>query len=528
MNTTCPAIHLSLHGYPALSVDGRPVALQLKSGLALLAFLSEQAHPVGRDTLAALLWPDAPPGRGRGRLRRLVHEVHTALGAELIGANPDALWLRPGVGSDLKRTAAAIEAADAVRLAEPASSQVLAGFTLDSDSFEDWLESRRREQRTAVAAGLERAIRHALEAGPADDAERVAEALLRLDGCAESAHIARIEARARRADAPGVESAYFEAAQRWREELGLRPSARIEAAYARAQAALRASETTPAIGYAPTAHGQVAHASWGEGDEAIVVMWGLMTNLEVGLDEPRVRAMLDRLARRHHVVLIDRRGMGLSERVGVAPGAASATEDVCAVLDHLGLRRAWLFGSSVGGTLALDVALRRPDRVAGLLLFGTSACGRWTPETPWALHPRALEAWLERLSEPAHYDEGLRRFAPSVADDPQVRAWYARLLRNAASRIGVAELLRAFQALDLRPRLGAVRVPTLVMQRRADRVVPLAAGEQLARAIPGARLERLEGEDHFLWHGDSGAVLRAVEHFVARHGQAQAREALAA
>jgi pimeloyl-ACP methyl ester carboxylesterase len=109
-----------------------------------------------------------------------------------------------------------------------------------------------------------------------------------------------------------------------------------------------------------------------------------------------------------------------------------------------------------------------------------------------------------------------------------VRAWYVRLLRNAASRLGVRELLRAFHALDLSPRLAAVRVPTLVLQREDDRVVPRAAGEQIARGIPGAQLARLPGEDHFLWHGDSDAVLAAVEGFVARHAAARWREARAA
>jgi DNA-binding SARP family transcriptional activator len=247
MNTNRPSIDLSLHGYPGLSLDGRPVALPLKRGLALIAFLSAHARPVGRDALAALLWPEAPPGRGRGRLRRLVHEVHAALGVELIDASADALWLRAGVSSDWQRTTAAIEAADAARLAEPLASQFLAGFTLDSDAFEDWLEGRRREQLAAVRSGLERAIGPALDAGRFDDAERAAEALLRLEPCAEGAHIARIEARARRADAAGVESAYFEGAQRWREELGLRPSARIEAAYARALATLRSAEQASPI-----------------------------------------------------------------------------------------------------------------------------------------------------------------------------------------------------------------------------------------------------------------------------------------
>lgn len=523
-----PRVRLALHAYPEVVIDGRAVPLKLKRGLALLAYLGLRGQRIGRDPLVALLWPDAPAGLGRGRLRRLVHELHAVLGRRLVDGDADALWLAAGVASDVQDTRAAILAADASALATPEAAGLLEGFSIDSDAFEDWLDGERRAWRAAVARALERAVDAALAAQDSVAAERAGEALLHLEPLAETGLIAQLAARAARGDAAGVEAAYCEGAQRWRDEFGSRPSARIEAAYAAALQALNGHAERPEIRFAPTAHGEVAYASWGEGDDTLVVMWGLMTNIEVGLDEPRVRAVLGRLAQRHRIVMIDRRGMGLSERVGVAPTAASANEDVCAVLDHLGLDRAWLFGSSVGGTMAIDVALRRPDRVAGLLLYGTSASGRWSPETPWALHPRVMEAWLERLCDPDHYDEGLRRFAPSVADDPQVRAWYVRLLRNAASRLGVRELLRAFHAMDLGPRLGAVRVPTLVMQREGDRVVPLAAGEQIARGIPGAQLARLPGEDHFLWHGDSDAVLAAVEGFVARHAGARWREARAA
>jgi pimeloyl-ACP methyl ester carboxylesterase len=517
-----PSLTLNLHGYPRVSRDGKALPLKLKRGLALLAYLALEARAVGRDTLAALLWPEARCGVGRGRLRRLVHEVNALVGRAAIDGDADALRLAPGVGCDLAHTRAAMVTGAVAALAEPMAAELMAGFTLDSDAFDDWLSARRREWYEAVQRALERAAERAAEAGDAAALELAAAALLRADPCSERGHMARLQACALAGDAAALEAAYFELAQRWREELGIKPSARIEAAYTEARSRVDTAKA-PAIAYAPTTHGDVAHVCLGDTGPPIVVMWGLMTNLEVGLDEPRVRAMLERLARRHRVVLIDRRGMGLSERVGVAADAASASEDVCAVLDHLGLDRAWLFGSSVGGTMALDIALRRPDRVAGLLLYGTSASGRWTPATPWALHARALDAWLDCLADSAHYDEGLRRFAPTAADDPQVQAWYARLLRNAASRLGVRELLRAFHATDLSARLGAVHVPTLVLQRRGDRVVPLAAGEHLARNIAGAELETLDGDDHFLWHGDSGAVLRAVERFVAPYRAADAQ-----
>lgn len=512
---------LTLHGYPGARRAGAEVPLKLKRGLALLAYLAVEARPVGRDVLAALLWPEAMPGVGRGRLRRLVHEVNTLLGGTTIAGDGDTLQLARGVATDIERTRAAMTEGDAAALAQPMAAELVAGFTLDSDAFDDWLAAQRRSWREQVQRALERAADAAVERADAAVLEVAAPALLRHDGCSETGHIARLHAASLRGDGAALEGAYFEAAHRWREELGLRPSARIEAAYAAARKRLPPATALQHIAYAPTAQGDVAYACWGPQEApgaALMLLWGLMTNLEVAFEEPRVRAVVERLAAARRVLAFDRRGMGLSERVGIAPDAASIGEDVIAVLDHLGVERAWLFGASAGGTMALDVALRQPQRVAGLVLFGTSASGRWSAETPWGLKREALDAWLERLSDPAHYHEGLRRFAPSAADDPHVQAWFARLLRNAASRGGVRELLRAFHATDVQARLHEVRLPTLVLQRRGDRIVPQAAGEQLAREIPGAELALLDGADHFLWHGDSGTVTDAIEAFVARHG----------
>jgi DNA-binding SARP family transcriptional activator len=279
------SVHLALHAYPQITIDGRPRALKLKPGLALLATLCRRARPVGRDALAALLWPDAPAGRGRARLRRLVHEMHGALGHAVIASDADALWLADGIESDLQRTQAAVETADAAVLCETQAAGLLEGFTLDSDVFADWLESERRVQRASLVRALERAIDVALATQRGEDAERAGDALLRLEPTAEAGHIARLTTRAARGDAAAVETAYFEAARLWREELGLRPSARIEAAYAQAQSRLQR----------------------GDAAASIVVMWHATPDREAGSGPQRLRALLDRLARRHRVVLIERR-----------------------------------------------------------------------------------------------------------------------------------------------------------------------------------------------------------------------------
>ncbi len=517
-------IELRLHGYPTLVIDGRPVACKLKRALALLARLADAGQPLGRQSLAEQLWPDADGATARARLRRLAHELNTLAGSTLVEGDVHALWLTRACRSDLQATAEAIEAGDVEPLLAAGSEGVLEGFTLDAEAFDDWLAARRRQQRVALQRALERAAEAALAGDDAARLQRLGMRLLQLDDCAESGHAARLRACALVGDAAGVESAYHAAAQRLREELGVRPSARLEAAYAQAQSLLRQAVAVPAIDYADSGHGEVAHACWGRGGgEAIVVLWGLIGNINVAFDEPRACAFLDRLARRHRVVMLDRRGTGLSERVGVVADAAEGARDIVTTLDHLGIERAWLFGSSFGGTIALDFALRHPERTAGLLLFGTSACGAWSPDWPWALRHERFDDWISCLTDPTLYNCSLRRFAPSVADDPAVQAWYARLLRNAASRRGAVASLHAYQAMDLRQRVGEIDVPTLVMQCRGDRIVPFEAGRWLARAIPGAHFAPLEGADHFLWHGDADAVAEHVEGFVGSH----AREARA-
>jgi DNA-binding SARP family transcriptional activator len=245
-------LQLCLHGYPRARVHGRPAPVGRKRGLALIAYLSLCAQPVGRDGLAALLWPDAPAGLGRGRLRRLAHELNSAVAPRLVEGDADALWLAPAWGSDVQATRAAIAAPDLralTTLCDPAAAGLLEGFALDgSDAFDDWLDSERRALRAVLAHALERALAAALEVADADAAESAAQALLRLDAGAEAGHIARLQARALRGDAAGVEAAYFDGAERWRADYGSRPSARVEAAYAVARA--RLSSYRPPIRHA--------------------------------------------------------------------------------------------------------------------------------------------------------------------------------------------------------------------------------------------------------------------------------------
>nr|WP_284617706.1 alpha/beta hydrolase [Rubrivivax pictus] len=533
---TAAELVLACTGYPVLTRRGQPLPLNLKRGLALLVHLSELQRKAARPLLAALLWPDAPEDTGRGRLRRLCHEVNAALGIELLTGDADALWLvddGAGLATDVQavRRAAmqlltgtgATESLLAIeRLCRPDAASILHGFDCGSDAFESWLAQRRSEQQRLVTRALARGGEQLLAIGQPALAAEVAAALVRLDPLCDTGHALRLAAQGRLGDAAAVEAAYFACAELLREELGIRPSAGIEAAYAEARARLSrppeddepAARALPPIRFADADGDAVAYLELGSPAApggTMVVLFGLWSHLEVAWEQPVIRATLDRLARRFHVVLIDRRGVGLSDRPAL--DAAAGALDIEAVRHALGVPRLWLFANSVGGALAIEYAVNHPERVRGLMLYATGARGTWAPDYPWAITPAQLDAWVQRVQSSWGAAVSLEQFAPSVAQDPAARDWWARLLRQSATRQGAASVLRTLAAIDVRPQLPRLRVPTLVVQREGDRIVRAAAGRHLADHIAGAKFILLPGADNLMWFGDTEAVIHEVEGF---------------
>ena len=532
-------LHLRLHAYPAVAIDGVDAPLRLKRGVALLALLAELARKVSRTQAAGLLWPDAHESLGRSRLRRLVHEVHAQCGAELISADADALWIdaaRWAVSTDVQRVRAAaraflgetgVEMPDPAALLAPDAAALLDGFDFESDEYAQWLAQRRAEHRRLLSRALQRlAERHAAQ-GDAAIAVEAAERLIALDPAADAGYAVLIAAHGRGGDLAAVESAYFRCADLLRAEFGVAPSPAVEAAYAAAlaqvqgavQGAVPGAVAPPRvqIHFAQTNDGAVAYSRHGDAGPTVVVVPGLLSHIEIALEEPRIRRCVERLAERHRVVLVDRRGTGLSERVGVAPTIASAVEDIAAVVEALGDERVWLFGASVGGAIAIAAAAEMPGRLAGLVLYGAGARGSRAPDYPWAMTGEQMERWLALLRAGWGEATSLEAFAPDAAHEPQVRAWWARMLRSAASQNGVAAILRAFHETDVRDRLPGLSLPTLVIQREDDRIVRAGAGRYIASCVPGATLAMMPGRDHWWWHGDADAVLEAIERFIAAH-----------
>jgi pimeloyl-ACP methyl ester carboxylesterase/DNA-binding SARP family transcriptional activator len=532
-------VDIRCKSYPTVYVDGLPAPLKLKRGLALLVYLGELARKVARTQLAETLWPDAPSDTARARLRRLCHEVNGVLGFDALLGDADTLWLDAADSGTVSDVAQVRQSAQQL-LATPNdarsreslehllasdSHRVLDGFELDADVFNAWLDARRIEHERLVVRALSRAAEHLSASGQPALATEAAARLIAIDALADLGHAVLLTARSQLGDAAGVEAAYFACADVLRNELGIRPSAYIEAAYADARAQLtvlpeqRAARPSlsPPIRFADAVDGSVAYLELGGGDTTLVILFGLWSHLEVSWEEPRIRAVLDRLARSVRVVLVDRRGTGLSDRADQQQSTRAGVEDIDAVRRALGVEQVWLLGNSVGGAIAVEYAAVFPTRVQGLMLYGASARGTWSPDYPWALTEQQQKKWLHELQSSWGGATSLAQFAPSMVNDGATRDWWARMLRQSASKNGIPLLLRALGGMDVCERLPALRVPTLVLQRKGDLIVREGASRYLAEHIPGAQLVLLEGDDHPLWYGDTASVLDEMERFMQAH-----------
>ena len=200
-------------------------------------------------------------------------------------------------------------------------------------------------------------------------------------------------------------------------------------------------------------------------------------------------------------------------------------DDVRAVMDAAGSQRAVLMGISEGGPMCVLFAATFPERTRSLILVGAMARSTWAPDYPWASTREALlDAALEFTAPAWGSGENMETFAPSLADDAAAQAWWGRLERMAASPAMMEKVLMMFLDVDVRDALPLVRVPTLVLHRRGDRVVNVGAGRWLAEHIDGARFVELAGRDHVVWAGDSDAVVGEIEEFVTGQRAAPAAE----
>jgi class 3 adenylate cyclase len=265
----------------------------------------------------------------------------------------------------------------------------------------------------------------------------------------------------------------------------------------------------PDTRYARNGELRIAYQVVGQGPIDLVLVPGFISNADLVWDDPVFAGFLKRLAGFSRLILFDKRGTGLSDRIGDLPSLEVRMDDVRAVMDAAGSERAALLGISEGGAMAMLFAATYPERTRALALFGAYA-----HYGTWVVPPDKLPAALARLDALWGTGEMVGVFGPSRAADPQFKAWWARFERMGGSPSAAVHLTRMNSEIDVRPILPSIRVPTLILHRAGDARVNVEAGRYLAQHIPGARHVELPGEDHLLWSGDANRVADEIEEFL--------------
>jgi class 3 adenylate cyclase len=268
----------------------------------------------------------------------------------------------------------------------------------------------------------------------------------------------------------------------------------------------------PATRYVVSGGHHIAYQVSGEGPIDVVYVPAWISQIEHYWEHPTVAAYFRRLASFSRLIMFDRRGTGLSDPVEHAPTLEEQMDDVVAVMDAAGSEQAALFAQLEGGAMAAMFAATHPERTRALILYEAMPRMSWAPDYDW---PPTREQREARVKQGIHWGDGSRldTLAPHAAADPELRAWFARLERLAASPGTAEKFSRMVAEVDVRAVLPAIQSPTLVLHRAGDREVDIRHSRYLADHISGALYKELPG-DEALFGRDDARVLDEIEEFL--------------
>lgn len=467
-----PTLELRFLGEIAVLRDGHAAALPpSRTTRALLAYLVLTGRPHRREHLCELLWNGADDAAAE--LRRSLTELRALVdtpGCERLRADRETVaFVAEGARIDVLRARAAAEhgfdrlTTSALReLADAFRGELLAGLDLaDRLDFHAWCAAE-RERARALHERVLRALAPRLEDGATSSSKRSQETAV--------------------------------------------PEPRPP----------RGSFPTPATRYARSGDVNIAYQVLGEGPDMVVIP-GWVSHVEQAWEVPAFAAFLRRLASFARVMLFDRRGTGMSDRVASMPTLEQRMDDIRAVMDAAGSERAALFGISEGGPLGMLFAATYPERTTALALYGTFARGSWHEDYPWRWKREQWDQVLDYIGREWGKGKIATVLAPSIGSDAQQIEQWARFERLAVSPGGAQTLFRMTLSLDVRHVLPAIHTPTVVLQRTGDRITTPPGARYIAEHIPGARYVELPGDDHFPWIGDAEAIAGEVQELVTGH-----------
>jgi pimeloyl-ACP methyl ester carboxylesterase/DNA-binding winged helix-turn-helix (wHTH) protein/class 3 adenylate cyclase len=272
----------------------------------------------------------------------------------------------------------------------------------------------------------------------------------------------------------------------------------------------------PETKYATSGDVNIAYQVVGDAPLDLVFVMGWVSHLEYFWEEPSFARFLTRLASFSRLILFDKRGTGLSDRVpnNELPTLEQRMDDVRAVMEAVGSERAALIGVSEGGPMCSLFAATYPEKTIALVMIGTYAKRICDVDYPWAPSADERQRFYELMQREWGGPVGIDERAPSVADDPHFREWWATYLRMGASPGAALALTKMNAEIDVRNVLPSIRIPTLVIHREGDLCLKVEEGRYVAAQIPGSKYVELPGVDHLPFVGDQDAILDEVEEFL--------------
>jgi DNA-binding SARP family transcriptional activator/pimeloyl-ACP methyl ester carboxylesterase len=522
-------LHLSLLGVPRLERDAETLPLQRRKTLAILAYLAVTGHPHSREALATLFWPEHDQSSALANLRRELSRIKEALGKQALEADRLQVSLSPRLGlwldvtafqAQVKETPGQVYTDESLEALKSAvdiyQGDFMAGFTLpDAPRFDEWQFFQAEELRRSLAD----ALRCLIEAHTAK--EEYAQAIpfarrwLSLDPLHEPAHRQLMQLYAWSGQHSAALRQYQECKRILQAELGVEPDGETKELYqaikarhlpppktVKAQTPYQpTSSLSQTIRFCTSPDGvRLAYAMVGEGP-VLVKAANWLSHLEYDWNSPVWRHWLTGLASNRMLVRYDERGCGLSDWNVIDFSLDAWVLDLETVVDAMGLERFPLLGISQGASIAVAYAVRHPEKVSHLILYGGYLRGRFHRDlTP--KQREELDVMLQLIKigwgqeHPAFRQVFSMLFLPEGTPE-QLHA-FNELQRITTTPEIAARIVNGFQAIDVRELAKRVTQPTLVLHAKDELRVPFEEGRLMAAMIPNARLVPLESKNHIL------------------------------
>lgn len=272
----------------------------------------------------------------------------------------------------------------------------------------------------------------------------------------------------------------------------------------------------PITKYAKNKDINIAYQAIGEGSIDLIYIPGWVSNIDMMWVDAKMANVLTYLTQFSRLILFDKRGTGLSDRVNPLCTLNERMDDILSVMKATESKKAILFGHSEGGTIASLFAATYPERTISLITFGAFAKRTYSIDYPWAPKPEERQVFFDTIEKEWGNGQkmGLEYIMPSMQNDSEYYNWFASYLRSAASPRAALALAKMNTESDITEILHKINIPTLILHRSNDTDVNIEEAKYIADRIPNSKLVKLSGNDHCFWVGDSFSVVEEIEEFI--------------